>query len=125
MGSEMCIRDRFFFRRGAQDTGQSAGNLGELDRMLGYQHEEVVKHHAMHGDFSRWIRDVLQDGALAETISVIERDLAQRVSPPAVETARVRILRAIEDRYLDRPRVAQAVPAGVQSPPRSATSARI
>jgi hydroxymethylpyrimidine pyrophosphatase-like HAD family hydrolase len=128
IAAQLPFERRFFFRRGAQDTGQSAGNLGELDRMLGYQHEEVVKHHAMHGDFSRWIRDVLQDGALAETVSVIERDLAnlaQNVSPPAVETARVRILRAIEDRYLDRPRVAQAVPAGVQSPPRSATSARI
>jgi len=81
--------------------------------MLRYQDEEVVKHHAMHGDFSRWIRDVLQDAALAETISIVERDVAQGASPPAVETARVRILRAIEDRYFDRSRLAQREAAAV------------
>jgi hydroxymethylpyrimidine pyrophosphatase-like HAD family hydrolase len=99
---------RFFFRRGAQDTGRSAGNLSELDRMLRYQDGEVVKHHAIHGDFSRWIRDVLQDAALAETISNVERDLTPSVSAPAVEAARVRLLRAIEERYLDRSHLPQA-----------------
>jgi hypothetical protein len=76
--------------------------------MLRYQDGEVVKHHALHGDFSRWIYEVLQDAALGEIIALVERDLARNVSPSAIETARVRILRAIEDRYLARPRLAQA-----------------
>jgi len=111
--AQLPFERRFFFRRGTQDTGRSAGNLSELDRMLRYQDEEVVKHHAMHGDFSRWIRDVLQDAALGETISIIEGDLANGASAPAVDAARVLILRAIEDRYFDRSRLPQAEAAGV------------
>jgi hypothetical protein len=111
--AQLPFEHRFFFRRGPDDTGRSAGNLAELDRMLRYQDEEVVKHHALHGDFSRWIREVLQDTALGEAISIIERDLARSVSPAAIETARVRILRAIEERYLARSRVAQATTTAV------------
>ena len=106
--AQLPFERRFFFRRGGEDTGRSAGNLSELDRMLRYQDGEVVKHHALHGDFSRWIYEVLQDAPLGEIIALVERDLARNVSPSAIETARVRILRAIEDRYLARPRLAQA-----------------
>jgi hydroxymethylpyrimidine pyrophosphatase-like HAD family hydrolase len=100
--AQLPFERRFFFRRGAENTGRSAGNLGEFDRMLRYQEGEVVKHHALHGDFSRWIREVLQDSALGETISAIEQELSRNLSPAALQRARVRILQAIEDRYLSR-----------------------
>ena len=59
----------------------------------------TVAYHALRGDFSRWIRGVLADHALAREVAHAERDLeAQRSA--AVEDARVRIQQAVVRRYL-------------------------
>jgi hypothetical protein len=100
--AQLPFEHRFFFRRGSENTGSSAGNLSEFDRVLRHQDAGVIKHHALNRDFSRWIRDVVQDDTLAAEISYIEADLARDTSAVAVENTRMGILRTIAERYLSR-----------------------
>jgi hypothetical protein len=65
---------RFYFReQSGYATGVSAGNLIELHRELDRCAENAVRHHASGHDFSRWVRDVFADEALASEIADIER----------------------------------------------------
>ena len=57
------------------------------------------RHHALHGDFSRWIADVLRDEILAEAVRKGERALRHRASAYEIESLRTAILAAIQDRY--------------------------
>ncbi len=89
----------FYFLAGAARTGRSAGNVEEFHREIRRADGGVVRHHALHGDFSRWIADVLRDGVLAGTIRTAERALRHRASAYEIESLRSEVLAAIQDRY--------------------------
>jgi hydroxymethylpyrimidine pyrophosphatase-like HAD family hydrolase len=69
---------RFWFRTPGGRNGRSAGNLKEFDLELRDASDAVIRHHARHGDFSRWIVQVFRDhelsGALAQAEAQLQRD---------------------------------------------------
>lgn len=89
----------FFFRSGSGETGRSAANVEEFHREVRRADGRVVRHHALHGDLSRWIADVLRDEVLAETVRKAERVLRHRASTYEIESLRTEVLAAIQDRY--------------------------
>lgn len=62
-------------------------------------HFDSVRHHALRGDFSRWLLGVIQDEELAAAVEAIENDLVGRVSVEA-ENARRRMFEEVCARYL-------------------------
>ncbi len=90
---------RFEFRAGDEPTGRSAGNVDEFHRELRRSDGRVVRHHALRGDFSRWIAEVLHDDGLAQSVRRLERALRHRASAGEVEALRAAILAAVQDRY--------------------------
>ena len=92
-------QQHFYFRAGAEETGRSAANVEEFHREIRRAEGRVVRHHALHGDFSRWIADVLRDDVLAETVRKAERALRHRASTYEIESLRTEVLAAIQDRY--------------------------
>lgn len=89
----------FRFRTGASETGRSAGNVEEFHRELRRAEGGVVRHHALHGDFSRWIAEVLRDEVLAGAVRKAERCLRHRASAYEIESLRTELLGAIQGRY--------------------------
>lgn len=90
---------RFFFRRSADHpASQIAANLRDFHHELARCEPGVITHHAAGRDFSRWIRGVFRDDRLATEIERIESDLVVDWDD-RVETARRRLLTAIEQRY--------------------------
>ena len=93
------LPQHFYFRSGADETGRSAANVEEFHREIRRAEGRVVRHHALHGDFSRWIADVLRDEVLAEAVRKGERALRHRASAYEIESLRTGVLAAIQDRY--------------------------
>lgn len=93
------VSQHFFFRSGTGETGRSAANVEEFHREIRRADGRVVRHHALHGDLSRWIADVLRDEVLAETVRKAERALRHRASTYEIESLRTEVLAAIQDRY--------------------------
>ncbi len=91
---------RFYFRRDWDTlTGATAGNAGELQDELRACQDAVIVHHCQHGDFSRWVAEVLGDPPLAAAIAAAEGSVRGRsVSVPA---GRARLVAAIGARYAD------------------------
>jgi hypothetical protein len=50
----------------------SADSLHSFRRVVATAPDEVLAHHADHGDFSRWVRDVFADAELARQLRKIE-----------------------------------------------------
>ena len=88
---------RFYFQ--PHDEGRVAANLREFHRHLGASPAASIARHVRHHDVSSWIRAVLQDLELAQSIAVIERSL--QLEHHGVEEARDAIRTAIERRYLE------------------------
>lgn len=89
---------RFYFRSPGGPTGRSAGHLAEFDAELRATSDAVVRHHASHGDFSRWVEDIFRDSTLGHDVAEVEARLRAGAAPAR---ARAEILRALESRYLD------------------------
>jgi hydroxymethylpyrimidine pyrophosphatase-like HAD family hydrolase len=87
---------RFYFSAG-DGPAPVAGNIGQFHDILGSCAEPLVDFHLRRADFSRWLRDVLSDVALAEDVAAVERDYAADGDLPA---ARGRILAEVASRYL-------------------------
>jgi hydroxymethylpyrimidine pyrophosphatase-like HAD family hydrolase len=88
----------FYFR--AEDQGPVtaiAGNVSEFHAEMRRACDEAVYFHGGRGDFSLWIREVLQDMLLGAAVGTAERQL-QRGALTA-EGLRRRVLQAVEDRY--------------------------
>lgn len=98
-GKSLPPQQHFYFRSGAEATGRSAGNAEEFHREIRRADAHVVRHHAIHGDFSRWIAEVLRDEVLAETVRKAEKVLRHRASAYEIESLRTELLAAIQDRY--------------------------
>lgn len=93
---------RFYFRdHDSSAPTAAAASLDEFHHLLGQADVATVAYHADRGDFSRWIRGVLADHALAREVAHVERDLRARRSA-AVEDARSQIQGVVLHRYLDR-----------------------
>ena len=98
-GKVLPPQQHFLFRTGAGTTGRCAGNVEEFHAELRRAEAGVVRHHALHGDLSRWIEDVLRDEVLAETVRKAERVLRHRATAYEIESLRTEVLAAIQDRY--------------------------
>ena len=91
---------RFYFRRDADTlTGTTAANAGELEHQLRTCDDAVIVHHCQHGDFSRWVADVLGDPPLAAAIAAAEN--AVRTGTASTAEARATLTSTIRQRYTD------------------------
>ena len=89
---------RFHFRRDWDSaTGATAGSIAELEHELGVCDDDVIIHHCQHGDFSRWVQDVLGDPPLAAAIG--QTELAARSGTASAADARAKLTLAIHQRY--------------------------
>lgn len=76
---------RFYFRRDWDTpTGVTAGSAEELQHELAACDEAVIVHHCRHGDFSRWIADVLGDPPLAALIAASETEVSTGTTTAAI-----------------------------------------
>lgn len=98
-GARLPWEHRFYFRGPDSPTGATAANLSEFHHEVRRCADEVLRHHAECGDFSRWLEDVIQDSTLAEAVRSVERRLAQAPAGE-VEPMRDSLLEIIERRYL-------------------------
>ncbi|MEO8696925.1 MAG: HAD hydrolase family protein [Acidimicrobiales bacterium] len=95
---------RFYFRNANDDTvGEPAANIAEFHRELCRCSPDVLAHHALGRDFSRWIGLALGDAQTAEAVEAIEARIGEmhgghdRV---AIESERGAILAALERHYV-------------------------
>ena len=89
---------RFYFRRDWNtSTGVTAGSIGELEHELRVCDDDVIIHHCQHGDFSRWVQEVLGDPPLAAAIA--QAELAARSGTASAADARAKLTGAIHQRY--------------------------
>lgn len=102
---------RFFFRDGRGPTGGAAANVPEFAEALEQAPPEVLRHHADHGDFSRWLGDLCYDAGLVQAVREVEEALARDGTPDAVESMRARLLREIGEHF-----ATGAVAAGGEAP---------
>lgn len=88
---------RFYFRD--QDPTSAAATVEEFRNRISHADSAILDYHLGRGDFSRWVSGTLADGAFADELARIEREMTDRHAA-AVEHAREEICRAIEQRYL-------------------------
>ena len=62
----------FLFRRPDGQIGGAAESLQSFRRVVAIAPDDVLAHHADHGDFSRWVDDVFQDAELARQLRKAE-----------------------------------------------------
>jgi len=91
---------RFYFCDLGRLTGRSAGNLEEFHQELRSCTPAVVRQHMARHDFSRWVRDVIQDAELAGRLRAIEDGPQTDEAECLVERVRAELLDEIERRYL-------------------------
>ena len=94
---------QFYFReQSGSPTGIAAGNLIELHRELDRCAQNTVRHHAIGHDFSRWVRDVFADEALASEMADIEAQVVDSADAAAgAEQARAALMDAVQRHYLE------------------------
>ena len=97
-GGHLDPERRFYFRRD-RDTpaGATAGSAGELEYQLRVCDDAVIVHHCLHGDFSRWVADVLGDPPLAAAIAAAEN--AVRTGTATAADGRAMLTNAIGQRH--------------------------
>lgn len=93
---------QFIFRGEGGEARQVCGNVADFHRALVASAPEAIQYHARRGDFSRWLRQAIQDLALARRIHELEEGF-RRSGPEAAGAAALRfdLLRALEARYGD------------------------
>jgi hydroxymethylpyrimidine pyrophosphatase-like HAD family hydrolase len=97
-GGHLDPERRFYFRRDADTpAGVTAGSAVELDHQLRVCDDAIIVHHCQHGDFSRWVADVLGDPPLAAAVAAAEN--AVRAGTATAAGARTSLTAAISQRY--------------------------
>jgi hypothetical protein len=81
---------RFYFRNQRELTGHTASNLPEFVGEIARLPADVVRHHASHGDFSRWLGDLCRDPRLVATVQEIEAAMSA-ASPDDLAMLRSRL----------------------------------
>lgn len=66
----------FVFRDSEGPVGDSAANLEELIAALEHVPADVLKHHALQEDFSRWIGDMTRRQTVRQVVREVERAIA-------------------------------------------------
>jgi hydroxymethylpyrimidine pyrophosphatase-like HAD family hydrolase len=99
-GGQLPCERRFYFRHDWDTlTGATAGSAGEFRRELQACEDAVILHHCLHGDFSRWVAEVLGDPPLAAAIAAAEDAVRSRAA--GAEETRLRLVAAISARWPD------------------------
>lgn len=93
---------RFYFRNANDEpVGEPAANVAEFHRELCRCGPDVIAHHALGRDFSRWIGLALGDTQTAAAVDVIEaRITATAPDRDDIESARSELLAALERHYV-------------------------
>lgn len=101
-GAELPPELHFVFRSESQASRHVGTNMGEFHRILLACDPELVRYHAARRDFSRWVRQAIQDMALGGAVGEKERTFLEGAQDDEdVEVLRRGVVRAIEDRYVD------------------------
>ena len=93
--------ERFWLWRppGSDEGERCVAGLAELEVELARCPASVLFHHSKHGDFSRWIADVIGDPALSRAVAAIEATCADpNPSGVMIEAARVGLLALLQSR---------------------------
>jgi hydroxymethylpyrimidine pyrophosphatase-like HAD family hydrolase len=86
--------DRSFYFRGAQgQLNLRAQNLALFMQLADGVDDETWLHHLAAGDYSRWLRDAVKDGELADEVAAVE------AHPADPQASRRTVRDAIERRY--------------------------
>ncbi len=93
--ADLPVERGFHFRTDHGHTGVVATNLRQFVTAMKQCDPAVIRHHARHGDFSRWVRDVLRDPGLAGQL----RNIEYRVAGSGVESIRAELLDVVSSRY--------------------------
>jgi hypothetical protein len=88
----------FHFRDARGLTGRVAGNVTEFLDEIAQASLDVLRHHAAHGDFSRWLGDLCRDGGLVDRLRLIEAALVNAASSE-IEYQRTRLRRAVRNQF--------------------------
>jgi hydroxymethylpyrimidine pyrophosphatase-like HAD family hydrolase len=86
---------RFFFLDAGGAVLRAAASLGEFVGALGDLPATSLRHHAERGDFSRWVRDVINDRVLAARLAKLERRWCRGEVPDLREEARALVHDAV------------------------------
>lgn len=87
---------RFYFRDGHGLTGRSAGNLLEFRDEIRQASVDTLRHHAAHGDFSRWLSNVCPAPSMVDAALVAEREMAGARRGDDLEHVRDHMVRALD-----------------------------
>jgi hydroxymethylpyrimidine pyrophosphatase-like HAD family hydrolase len=90
---------RFHFRDRLGPTGGTAGNMPEFLGAVRHAPEEVLRHHAAGGDFSRWLGDLARAPGVVGGVAAAERALTASGAPAAVAEFRRRVMRVVAGHY--------------------------
>jgi hypothetical protein len=101
-GGQLPDALHFRFRDESGELRHAAGNVEDLHRVLAICAPDVIRYHVRRGDLSRWLHRAIQDVALGRTVHELERGfLGTSQLDTDVESLRMALLRAIEERYAD------------------------
>jgi hydroxymethylpyrimidine pyrophosphatase-like HAD family hydrolase len=90
---------RFHFRTEPDTpTGETAGNLAELEAELVRCDRGVLRHHCVRRDFSGWIEGVFHDKSLAADLRAAEAALPPQSPAAVVEQVRLALIAALQAR---------------------------
>ena len=87
---------RFVFRTHGGPIGASAGNVEEFVDAISELPHPVLRHHAAHGDFSRWLGDLCRKPVMRRAVRDLEHAIAEAGSPDASELLRARLVDTVK-----------------------------
>jgi len=89
----------FYFRSaGGMPTGAVARNLRDLEGELAGCSHQVLRHHCLHKDLSRWTREVVRDPLVADQLSAVEDRIGATCRGEALDAGRLQLLRILQSR---------------------------
>jgi hydroxymethylpyrimidine pyrophosphatase-like HAD family hydrolase len=92
---QLPVERHFVFRDRSGPVGTSAGNLEEFVSALAHVPRSVLRHHAGHGDFSRWLGDLSRRPAVREAVREVERAMTAERPPHETAALRARLQDAV------------------------------
>ncbi|MBX6364591.1 MAG: HAD hydrolase family protein [Gemmatimonadetes bacterium] len=96
------LHRQFVFRRSDGPIGVAAGNVPEFAAAIEHAGADVLRHHAAHLDFSRWLGDLDQDPDLVRAVRDLEQALAAPDTGDQVEALRARLLDVLGAHFTER-----------------------